>query len=287
MIDEHVGRGYLKPADLGRFLEANPAVREVELSNYGEAFLNPHLVEILRVIAEHGATPMLANGANLNHARPEMLEAVVRYGMRGLTCSIDGATQAVYERYRVGGDLERVLANIRTINEWKAKLGKSLPILYWQMVLFEHNRHEIDAARAMAKSLGMKFGMKLSWDEDLAPQDDDELLARSLGMPSVTRARTERKTGRPYLSSICHQLWIEPAVNWNGKLLGCSRNFWGDFGGNAFSRSLDQTLADEKMAYAKQMLQGQAPPRDDIPCTSCEIYRKRMQSQFWIELPKA
>ena len=38
-----------------------------------------------------------------------------------MTCSIDGASSATYKIYRKGGDFETVMANIRKINEFKAK----------------------------------------------------------------------------------------------------------------------------------------------------------------------
>ncbi len=66
---------------------------------------------------------------------------------RGITVSIDGATQAVYETYRVHGNVERVLANVRTINELKRRYGCDKPRLTWQFVIFGHNEHEIAEAR--------------------------------------------------------------------------------------------------------------------------------------------
>ena len=80
--------------------------------------------------------------------------------------------------------------------------------------------------------------------------------------------------------------WVSPSFHvfphWDGRLLGCCRNFWGDFGANVFEAGLEASLSSEPMVYAKQMLQGQAPPRHDIPCTSCELYKTLAASQDWI-----
>jgi hypothetical protein len=43
-IDQVVGKGFLKAGDFTTFLERNPSVRSIELSNYGEIFLNPQLL---------------------------------------------------------------------------------------------------------------------------------------------------------------------------------------------------------------------------------------------------
>jgi hypothetical protein len=41
----------------------------------------------------------------------------------------------------------------------------------------------------------------------------------------------------------------------------------------------------EPIAYARQMLTGAAPPRDDVPCTSCAIYLQMKASGNWLRRP--
>src|SRR5216684_1330747 len=159
-----LGAGHLRLADFESLLERNPQIAHVELSNYGEMFLNPQLADILACAFEHKVTVSGSNGVNLNFAREDALEALVRYRVRALTCSIDGATQETYSRYRVNGNLSRVLAHIDKIREHRARRRSAFPLLYWQFVVFGHNEHEIQAARAMAAERGMEFVPKLSWD---------------------------------------------------------------------------------------------------------------------------
>jgi MoaA/NifB/PqqE/SkfB family radical SAM enzyme len=284
-IDAHVGKGFLKPEDFAALLDANPDIREIELSNYGEALMNPHMPDILRIAYERGVTTMIANGANLNTASPAALEALVRYRVQSIMCSIDGATQETYEKYRVRGNLAKVLSHIRAINDWKAKLGIEEPLLVWRMILFEHNKHEVELAHAMATQLGMRFKLKLSWDEDIAPTDVTPEVMRWLDTPAVRRSDWEAQTGETYLASMCEQLWDEPQINWDGKVLGCCRNFWGDFGGNVFKQGMDEALNHEKMRYAKAMLRGEVGVRADIPCSTCDIYTKRRDAAQWINRP--
>ena len=281
-IDPHVGRGFLTTQNLERLLRDNPQLREIELSNYGEAFINPELPELLRLAHAHGVATTLQNGANLNDARPEALEAVVRYGMQAINCSIDGATQDTYARYRVRGDLAAVLRNVDSINQWKRELKSKRPQLFWQMVLFEHNKHEVMQAVRMARQRDMTFILKLSWDDGLAPFELGPELAKHVKPNVARRGDWEAKAGVPYMEGLCLQLWDGPQINWDGKVLGCCRNFWGDFGGNAFRDGLGPALAHEKLTYAKAMLKGEAPPRADIPCTTCELYEKRRAMGRWV-----
>jgi len=46
-IHSVVGKGFLKMRDFKRLLDENPWLRMIEISNYGEPFLNPELLEII------------------------------------------------------------------------------------------------------------------------------------------------------------------------------------------------------------------------------------------------
>lgn len=279
-IHPAVGSGFLKFEDFQRLLDLNPNLERIEISNYGEVFLNPHLLRILEYAHRKGVSITLENGVNLNHAKEETLEGLVSYRVKIVTCSIDGASPETYRIYRVRGDFDAVIGNIERINVHKRAQGSDLPHLVWQFVVFGHNEHEIPIAREMAERLGMKFRTKLTWDSKLSPIRDEEFVRAQTGLPA-TREAFEELHGEKFASGICHELWDDPQINWDGKVLGCCRNFWGDFGGNAFSEGLIESLNSEKMAYAREMLSGRKPPRDDIPCTTCENYHAmRARSRF-------
>lgn len=226
----------------------------------------------------------IANGANLNHVRDEVLEGLVRYRVANMTCSIDGASQDVYARYRVRGNYERVIANIRRINHFKRIHGSELPRLTWQFIAFGHNEHEIAPARELAAELGMTFFVKLNWDPELSPVVDKDAVRAASRTGAATRAEFREKHGSEYLSNTCEQFWSSPQINWDGKVLGCCRNFWGEFGGNAFRDGLRASLNHEKLSYAREMLEGAKPARADIPCTTCDLYTQRKASNRWFKL---
>jgi hypothetical protein len=144
----------------------------------------------------------------------------------------------------------------------EGRVSLAYPQLRWQFVVFPHNEHELPKARAMANDLGMLFYAKLSWTETGAFADP-ELVRRETGV--VSRAEYEERFGQDYAQAICHQLWDRPQVNFDGKMLGCCRNFWGDFGSNAFTEGLAASVNSEKMNYARKMLRGDAASRADIP----------------------
>ncbi len=84
-------------------------------------FLNPDLLEIIEYAYSRSVILTASNGVNLNTVKDNVLEELVKYKFRSLTCSIEGASNETYKVYRVGGDFDKVLENIMKINHCKKK----------------------------------------------------------------------------------------------------------------------------------------------------------------------
>ena len=284
-IQPAIGTGTLKFQDFQALLDGNSGLRDIELSNYGEIFLNPELGEILEYAWQRKVRLWATNGVNLNHVKPEVLEAVVKYGVRQLRVSLDGASQETYSVYRVRGHFDRVIENIRTINAFKLKYRTRYPELVWQFIVFGHNEHELVTARAMAAELHMEFKAKLTWDDHFSPLNNPEQVRQDLGLGVVNRLEYLEQHGQDYAHRTCEQLWDSPQINYDGRVLGCCRNFWADFGANAFNEGLDAAVNTERMQVARAMLLGRHPGREDIPCTTCEIYKTMKANNRWLVRP--
>jgi len=111
------------------------------------------VAEIVSLVSRHNVLTDISTHFNLKNTA--VLDAVLDAGLNHLKLSIDGATQAVYEQYRIRGRLDVVLENISHVVAYKrAKKLRNLSI-EWQFVVFDHNRHEIEAARNLAAKLGI------------------------------------------------------------------------------------------------------------------------------------
>jgi hypothetical protein len=73
-----------------------------------------------------------------------------------------------------------------------------------------------------------------------------------------------------------------PQINWDGRVLGCCRNFWGEFGGNAFADGVVAVSNGERMGCARDMLLGKQPPREDVPCSTCDQYLSMSRDRRWL-----
>jgi MoaA/NifB/PqqE/SkfB family radical SAM enzyme len=286
VIKQELHTGYLKANDFRKFLEQNTFVRHVELSNWGEMFLNPQLREILEHAHACQVTLSADNGVNFNQASETIIEALVRYHLRSMTVSIDGASQATYMQYRVGGDFDQVLRNIRLLNQFKQQYRSEYPRLRWQFIAFGHNQHEIEAARKLAASLDMAFYVKLAWDdlytEAFSPVTDRDQVRQATGLGVADRQEYLERYGKSYIGDTCAQLWLAPRINFDGRLLGCSINYWSDYG-NVFTDGLSECLADSRLARTRQMLQGVRPAEADSPCLQCQVYNDMQASGRWLQ----
>lgn len=264
---EIIGKGYLKFEDFKKFVDNYPNFRNIGLSNYGEIFLNPELKNIIKYAYEKNINLTAYNGVNLNAASEEIIRCLVKYRFKAITISIDGACNDTYKIYRRGGNFDRVIDNIKKINYYKQKYNTKFPRLTWQFIIFGHNEHELLTARKMARELNMQFKTKLNWSSSYSPVKNKEFVRKESGLKATSQQEHERIFNKVYLM-LCFQFWFEPQINWDGKLLGCCVNTWGDFG-NVFESGLKKCLKSEKYVYIKKMLLGKKRDRKDIPCIHC------------------
>ncbi|MBF8278284.1 MAG: Radical protein [Candidatus Brocadiaceae bacterium] len=275
-----IGMGYMPFEHFRRLINQNPQIRQVELGNFGEVFLNKDLPGILEYAYTRNVTTTIDEGANLNHSSEEALEALVKYQTAVVRCAIDGITQATYSQYRVGGDLKNVLRNIQKINRHKGRYQSSRPRLLFQFIIFGHNEHEIERAILLSRMLKMEISFKLNFFPDAMPVYNRDRVRQIVDY--ADRREYLEKEGVHYKRHQCYELWLSPQINWDGKLLGCSRNMWGVFGGNVFESGLMGAINNEKIRYAREMLMGRVPARGDMPCMKCSIYQSIATSGNWI-----
>ncbi|MDR3039054.1 MAG: radical SAM protein [Candidatus Adiutrix sp.] len=118
------------------------------LVGQGESFMHPNIYDILKLVAP---TPVhIDTNANLKLDA----ERIVRSSLQTLIFSVDGVDQRTYEQYRVGGNFEKVLANIRAVVQAKKNLGRG-PVTVFKYVVFKHNEAYLEEAEKLARQLGV------------------------------------------------------------------------------------------------------------------------------------
>lgn len=125
--------------------------RKLTLSGAGEPFMNPSLLEMVRLAKQAGVSiNTTTNGSLLS---PERCEQIVRSGLDLLKISIDGARPETYLSIRGKDIFLQVLDGIRVLNETKKRLGSLKPFLRLNYVLSKENYREITELITLASDL--------------------------------------------------------------------------------------------------------------------------------------
>ena len=267
-----VGKGVLKFEDFKRFIEDYPFIQRVELSNNGEVFLNPDIDRILEYAYEKNVEITMLGGVNFNYIADSTVENLVKYNVKNITVAIDGASQEIYEKYRRNGNFNKVISNIKKVNQFKEKYQSNYPHMMWQYILMEHNECDVEKAKEMAKDLEMIISFKLDWAGSFKPQNAEKL-SEITGLTVFNRNEYFEKTGELYAANLCNQLVFKPYINWDGRLLGCCCVHEKDWKRNVFEDNFIEALNSGE--YKKSVLKvlGSKQELDtDNPCMSCRYH---------------
>ena len=275
-----VGKGQFRFDDFVRFVSNNPQVKRIEMSNWGEIFLNKDIADIIKFAYENGITLYCGNGTNFNDVDDLVLEYLVKYKVEYLNVSIDGACQETYSKYRVHGNIQKVFSNIEKLNYYKKLYGSDYPKLSWQFIIFGHNEHELPKIKELCKKYNMAFNPKLNYS-NYSPVKDKEFVRRESGLGVANRAEYKEMHKKDYKAP-CYHCFVSPQINWNGKILGCSVNKWKTIG-DVNEMSISEW---ENSQYHKTMVEilfeGKECP-NTIPCFYCPNYQKIKEKPLSIE----
>ena len=273
--------GYLKLEDFVSFLDKNPFIKKIELCWNGEIFLNPDLLDILKVAYERKVV-ISFNTVNFNKASDEIIEAIVKYKLLQLTVAIDGACQETYSKYRRGGNFDTVINNIKKINEYKKKYNSILPIMQWQYIVMDTNdsEEEILKAKEIAKSLGCEIYFKKDWIgwKPINPKPIEKLTGLDYSDVGSAFARRDKKIKRfiPCLSTI-----LFPAINWDGRFLMCCCNYFKDVDINVFELGLKKALKHPLVKKTRKMIMGGKICKNS-PCYKCQFYWNMVKEKNFV-----
>lgn len=278
-----IGNGYLKFKDFKKFIEKHPYIKDIELSLSGEIFLNPELLEIIKYAYEKNVKLTAFNGVNFNTVSDEMLEALVKYKFTGITFSIDGTSQKTYEMYRRNGNFDKVIENIKKLNKYKEKYNSKFPILNWQYIVFEHNKHEIIETTKLKEELKITMlYFKEPWGSggfDIETKIEISQVQKTFNKETDNEIIQILKENNIYL---CLYPWLKPQINWNGTLLGCCCSTHHDLTANVFKDGLKKALNNKKVKYMKAVLTGKSQSDETLHCTYCPFYLQMKRNNKFI-----
>ena len=238
--------------------EMGPYLIHLTLWNQGEPFLNPDLLPMIRYAKAKKMVVLTSTNGHFLDSR-EGAEQLVTSGLDDLIISMDGATQETYQKYRKGGDFQRVIRGIRNLVMAKKHLGSARPYIELQFLIMKHNQHEIETFRSLARDLRVnKISLKT-----VQVENPDEG-RRYLPDRSVHRRYTLDDNSLQLKGSVrdnCRWIWFCPVINSDGTVCACcfDKDHTSPLGNVFQSRSLTQIWQGEKyQAFRRRILSGRA-----------------------------
>ncbi|MBD3309305.1 radical SAM protein [candidate division KSB3 bacterium] len=127
--------------------------RKITLSGVGEPFMNPDLLDMIRLAKAAGAS--INTTTNCTLLTPARCEQIVRSGLDLIKISIDGAKADTYQRIRGEDKFLQVLDGLRALTEAKKRLSSVTPFIRLNYVMSKANYQEIAATIELAAKLGV------------------------------------------------------------------------------------------------------------------------------------
>ena len=169
---EEAGKKVIRLADIKRFFPPEFCKQLhwfLSCGNYGEPAAHPEALDIMRWFRDNG-TKNVSIGTNGSSRDPEFWKEAAAIingpgGSRGdiknyhggrVTFSIDGLSDTNH-LYRIGAKWEKLMANVEAFINAGGRAR-------WQFITFNHNKHQLQEAKKLAKELGFsEFIEKMSF----------------------------------------------------------------------------------------------------------------------------
>ena len=185
----------------------------------GEPYLNPNFLEMVEYASSKKIyTATSTNGHFLNDANARR---TIESGLDRLIISIDGTTQEVYQQYRRGGHLDKVIEGARNIVKWKRQLKSRTPFVIFQFLVVKPNEHQIEDVKALAKEIGVDDVWYKTAQVYDYKTDPNQLI------PTLEKFSRYKKTDngeyrqKNKLHNHCWKLWHANVITWDGQVVPC------------------------------------------------------------------
>jgi len=185
----------------------------------GEPYLNPEFLDMVRYASLKRI--YTATSTNAHYLNDENARKTVESGLDRLIISIDGTTQQVYQQYRVGGNLDKVIAGAKNIVAWKKRLGSRKPFVIFQFLVVKPNEHQVEEIKILAKEIGVdEVRFKTAQVYDYI-NDPNNLIPETQKFSRYKRDREGRYRLKNKMSNHCWRLWHATVITWDGMVVPC------------------------------------------------------------------
>ena len=178
----------------------------ISFSYYGEPLLGKSLMKMVKYAHDKRVGTMFPTNFSVKISDVKAKE-IVDSGLDMMMISLDGASKETYSKYRVGGNFDLILENVKKIHQAKISLKSKSPHLRWKFIVFDHNKHEIDYVKQNYKKLGFD---SLSLEADMYSKKSKEKIRKNKYLKKIRNKKLA-----------CFWVWFTLIIEYNGNVSPC------------------------------------------------------------------
>ncbi|MEO8766611.1 MAG: radical SAM/SPASM domain-containing protein [Ginsengibacter sp.] len=185
----------------------------------GEPFLNKDFLEMVKYASQKGL--YTATSTNAHYLTDEAARKTVESGLDRLIISIDGTTQEVYQQYRIGGNLDKVIEGAKNVMKWKKKLNSKTPFVFFQFLVVQPNEHQVGEIKKLAAEVGVdavRFKTAQIYDYE---NDPNKLIPLNEKFSRYKKNKEGKRVSKNRLANHCWKLWQANVITWDGLVVPC------------------------------------------------------------------
>ncbi len=252
------GRKFMPFDTFRKFIdEAGDTLLYVILWSWGEPLLNPDFPRMVEYAARRNI--LTVSSTNLNRLSVDQARDLVSSGLDKLIIAVDGTTQESYEKYRKGGDLRRIVENIKLLVAEKKRVGAKKPFLNLRMVVSRENEHEIEDFRRMGRELKVDMISFKAFSTRQAGYENPEMdrcfapeMEKYRWYQYRKNFRADRRMGKYW----CRFPWTKPTLFADGTIITCEYDFHYEYPlGNINQQSFDDIWFGDKAKKFRRIFQ--------------------------------
>jgi radical SAM protein with 4Fe4S-binding SPASM domain len=203
----------------------------------GEPYLNPEFLEMVKYASRKKI--YTATSTNAHYLDDENARKTIESGLDRLIISIDGTTQEVYEQYRIGGNLKKVIDGTKNILKWRKELKSKTPLVVFQFLVVKPNEHQINDVVRLGKELGVD-DVWFKTAQVYNFENGNDLIPSVEKYSRYTKAANGHWQIENSFLNHCWKMWHSCVITWDGKVVPCcfdkdARHQFGDLKEKSFN----------------------------------------------------
>lgn len=229
----------------------------ITFHGWGEPLMHRQLPELIGLAHKNSIFTVVTTNASL--LTRELSRKIISSELDYLIVSIDGISEESYQKYRIGGNFETVLNNLKDLISLRKEMRSSTPFIEWQFLVFRHNEHEVDPAKKLARNLGIdNIVFMPAYTEDASFDSSDKKYHLPKASPLLKR-------------SDCNHLWSTLAFHWNGNVVPCCYDYHGTTPlGNLLTEDFDHLWNNQRFQESRMIIKnGAESSSTELSCYAC------------------